>query len=131
MLLASLAWTLVGSVLIFLGIYWVRAAGSDAGYLVLAAALGYAKSRYVLDKTARRAAGRIIERGDGKCAGSFFSYKSWLLVIVMMGAGRVLRSGIVSRLLLGFLYVAVGTALVVSSRIFWQAYAGRRKKHIR
>lgn len=119
----------MGTVLISLGIYWVHAAGSDAGYLVLAAALGYAKSRYVLDKTARRAAGRIIERGDGKCVGSFFSYKSWLLVMVMAGAGRVLRSGVISRLLLGFIYVTVGTGLVLSSRIFWQAYFKHAKKH--
>lgn len=128
LLLAALAWTAVGTVLISFGIYWVQAAGSDAGYLVLAAALGYAKSRYVLDKTARRAVGRIVERGDGKCLGSFFSYKSWLLVLAMAGAGRVLRSGVISRLLLGFIYVAVGTALILSSRLFWQAYFNHPKK---
>lgn len=129
LLLAALAWSAVGSVLVILGIYWVHAAGSDTGYLMLAAALGVAKSRYVLDKTARRATARICERGDGKCVGSFFSYKSWLLVIVMAGAGRVLRSGVISRLLLGFIYVAVGSALLLSSRIFWQAYLRQAKKH--
>ena len=129
LLLAALAWTTVGTVLFFLGIYWVHSAGSDTSYLVMAAALGYAKSRYVLDKTARRAVERIVERGDGKCLGSFFSYKSWLMVIAMAGAGRILRSGVISRLLLGFIYVAVGTALVLSSRIFWQAYSKQAKKH--
>jgi hypothetical protein len=127
LLLAAGAWTVVGSVLIILGIYWVHAAGSNVSYLVLAAAIGYAKSLYVLDKTARRAADRIIERGDGRCIGGFFSYKSWLLVIIMAGAGRTLRSGIMSRLLLGFIYVAVGSALILSSRIFWQAYFKQAK----
>lgn len=129
LLLAALAWSVVGSVLIILGIYWVHSAGSDPSYLVLAAAAGYAKSRYILDKTARRSAERIVERGDGKCLGGFFSYKSWLLVIVMAGAGRYLRSGVISRLLLGFIYVAVGAALLIASRIFWQTYLQQPKKY--
>lgn len=128
LLLAACAWSAVGSVLVILGIYWVHAAGSTPGYLLLAVAIGFAKSRYILDKTARRAAARIMERGDGRCIGGFFSWKSWLLVAAMALAGRFLRSGVVSMLLLAFIYVAVGSALLISSRFFWQGYAGGTKK---
>ncbi|MBI4719832.1 MAG: hypothetical protein HY770_01080 [Chitinivibrionia bacterium] len=127
LLLAACAWSIVGSVLVVLGFYWVHAAGSTSSYLVLAIAIGYAKSRFVLDNAARRAAARIVERGDGKCAGGFFSYKSWLLVAAMALAGRFLRSGLVSQLLLGFIYVAVGSALLISSRLFWRSYTERAK----
>jgi hypothetical protein len=130
LLLAACAWSAVGSVLVILGFYWVHTAGSTPSYLVLAIALGFIKSRYILDKTARRATARIVERGDGKCIGGFFSYKSWLLVIVMALAGRFLRSGVISRLLLGFIYAAVGSALLISSRLFWQRYAGGAKNDV-
>jgi hypothetical protein len=127
LLLAAAAWSLVGSVLIAVAIYWAHAGDQFASYMVLPILLGLVKSHYVLDKAARRAIARIIERGDGKCIGGFFSYKSWLLVGVMAGAGRLLRSGIISKLIVAFIYAAVGSALLYSSRLFWKSYMERKK----
>lgn len=121
-MLAAVTWTVVGTVLAVLAMIWVDRAGSSPSYLAIAFLLGYVKSRYVLDKTARRSSQRITERGDGKCIGGFFSYKSWLLVVVMASAGRFLRSGVVSILIVSFVYAAVGGGLIVSSRIFWMRY---------
>ena len=59
---------------------------------------------------------RIKERGDGRCIGGFLSIKSWLLVLLMMAGGRLLRGSGVPMSWIGFLYVAVGVALVVGSR---------------
>ncbi len=126
-LAAAVAWMLVGSILVGVGVYWARGSGHSLLYIAAASGAGLFKGRFVLDKTARRTVRRIEERGDGRCLGGFFSYKSWILVAVMAAAGRILRSGIVSTFIVALIYAAVGTALAYSSRLFWNAYAARRK----
>jgi hypothetical protein len=126
LLLASIAWSLVGIVLLAVGVHWSRDMAAGGLYIAAAVAAGLVKSRFVLDGTARKASARITQRGDGKCIGGFFSYKSWLLVGVMAAVGRILRSGLLARSIVGIVYAAVGTALFYSSRVFWRSYA--RKK---
>ena len=62
---------------------------------------------------------RIASRGDGRCIGGFLSARSWLLVALMSGAGRLLRGGLLPLPVAGTLYVAIGTGLLFSSRIAW------------
>jgi len=47
-------------------------------------------------------------------------------VAVMMVAGRLLRSGIVAARVVGPLYAAIGTALLLSSRLLWHAWQSAR-----
>jgi hypothetical protein len=91
-----------------------------AALLALAIVLGLVKSRYLLDRVARKAVLRIHERGRA-CYFGFFSWKSWLFVVVMMGGGILLRRSGLPRDFLAVLYVGVGTGLALADRIFWQA----------
>ena len=61
-------------------------------------------------------------RGDGRCVGGFLSLRSWALVAVMVVAGRLLRGSHVARGILGAIYLAVGIALFLSSRVAWRAW---------
>jgi hypothetical protein len=65
---------------------------------------------------------RIIARGDGHCLGGFLAPKTWLLVAVMMGSGILLRRSGVPRPILGVLYTAVGTGLLIGGRQLWKAW---------
>jgi len=129
LVLAWLLWATVGSALIGFGGWWMWSSAPVAAPWIGAAAIaiGAAKSKLVLDRTARRVVVRIIERGDGRCLGGFLSLRTWGLVVVMMLAGRLLR-GTLARGIVGPLYVAVGTALCLSSRIPWRAW---RESHRR
>ena len=89
--------------------------------LAIAVALGVIKSRYMLDRVARKAVLRIHERGRA-CYFGFFSWKSWMFVAVMMGGGILLRNSGLPRDFLAVIYVGVGTGLVIADRIFWQAF---------
>jgi len=125
LLLAGALWSIVGSLLLFFGARWtVGALGAGAGALALAAgvAVGLLKGRFVLDRTARRVADRIAARGDGRCAGGFLSWRSWLLVALMSVAGRLLRGGLLPHGVVGPLYAAIGTGLLFSSRIAWRRW---------
>jgi hypothetical protein len=130
LLLAGLMWTVVGAALAAVGGRWLWLSPSAAAPYLAAAGLvvGAAKSRFVLDRAAARIVDRIRERGDGRCLGGFLSLQSWTFVAAMVIAGRLLRGSHIARSLLGMLYLAVGTGLLLSSRIAWRAWRQRREE---
>jgi len=130
LMLAWLMWATVGSALVGFGAWWLWESAPVAAPWVAAGSLvaGAVKSRLVLDAAAKRVVDRICARGDGRCLGGFLSLRSWGLVIVMMAAGRLLR-GTLAHVIVGPMYLAVGTALCISSRISWRAWRDARFRH--
>lgn len=128
LVLAGGLWTVVGAGLAITGGRWLwQAPGTASSWLAVAAiVVGLAKGRWVLDRAARRIVERIRDRGDDRCVGGFLSLRSWMLVVTMIVAGRVLRGSHVARYLVGALYLAVGTGLMMSSRIMWRAWRAIR-----
>ncbi len=126
LLLAALMWTIVGAVLLLCGARWVLAAPTAYSWALLAVAVlaGVCKARFVLGRAARRLIGRIDARGDGRCIGGFLSVRTWALVAAMALAGRMLRGG-APRVLVGLVYVAVGTALLLAGRHIWYRWHAR------
>lgn len=95
-------------------------AAERMGLLIPAVAVGTAKALLMLDNAARKNILRLSEKDDGDCLGGVYSAKMWGLVAVMMIMGWVLRhSGLPSEVV-GMLYVAIGWALLFSSRLVWQ-----------
>jgi len=115
---APLLWTVVGSSLLVRGWGWIGP-GQDRWFVLLAIALGTVKSLLILDRTARRSLTRISRLRDGTCLGAVYSWKTWLLVVLMMGSGIVLRRYFTPGVVIGTLYAAVGWALLLSSRFGW------------
>jgi hypothetical protein len=116
---AATMWAIGSAILLIRGVGFLHDSWF-AALLALAVAIGLIKSRYLLDRVARKAVLRIHERGKA-CYFGFFSWKSWLFVIVMMGGGILLRHSGLPRDFLAVLYVGVGTGLALADRIFWQA----------
>ncbi len=124
LLLASLLWTVVGGLLAFFGVRWIWASHLPNVPLLLggAVAVGLLKEHFVLRRAAERTIERIIARGDGRCLGGFLSLRSWGFVILMVAAGRLLRGSPMPRVVVGVVYLAVGTALFVGARRLWFAW---------
>ncbi len=124
LLLAALLWSLVGAGLATTGGRWVLGAGAwwPAALGAAGVALGLAKGRLALEAAARRIAKRIARRGDGTCLGGFLSWKTWLLILTMMGLGATLRHSDLPRAVLGVAYVAIGVGLLWGSRLLWTAW---------
>ena len=125
LLLAGAMWSVVGAGLLAFGTVLIGSASSTpyGQFLLLGGVgLGVLKSRLLLDRTARKITVRIAERGEGRCAGSFLSFRSWALVAVMILAGRFLRGGALPTAAVGILYAAVGTGLLFSSRVAWKTW---------
>ena len=123
LLLAGGTWSTVGTGLICVGTYWLASNSSHLiSLLAISLCLGLAKSLLILDRVANRIVKRIELRGEGRCLASFYSLRAWALVILMMAMGRILRGAGISYSLLGMVYVAVGTGLLMSSRSIWLAW---------
>jgi len=125
---AAIVWMVGASILLVRGVQFLH----DRWIIpivVVALVIGFAKERYILSNYARKAVARIHERGKA-CYFGFFSVKSWLFILVMMGGGIALRRSILAdsrdiipwgRDVLAVIYVAVGTALAYADRIYWRA----------
>jgi hypothetical protein len=124
LLLAALMWSVVGAALLVFGVLWELEGQGRFGVLLVAGAvmMGLLKAWFALDRAAGRIVERIRTRGDGKCVGGFLSLRTWGLVAIMAGAGRLLRGGLIPTVIVGFAYAAIGTALVVAARRLWWAW---------
>ena len=98
----------------------------DSAYFVVLAGIvaGTLKSLVVLDKTAAKNVRRILQFGESTCIGGVYSWKTWLLVVCMIVGGRLLRHSSLPSAVVGVLYVAVGWALLFSSRKAWKEWCG-------
>ncbi len=132
---AAVVWAVGAGILITRGVIYVHDRSWHAWLLgaSLALVIAIPKSRYVLSGVAHRAVARILER-DHACYFGFFSWKSWLFVMVMMGGGIFLRSlvvrpGVIGAGIMGALYLGIGSALLFADRHFWHA-AVRTLRHL-
>ncbi len=125
---AAIVWAVGASILLVRGVQFFHDSWIPL-IITIAVLIGLAKERYILSAYARRAVIRIHQRGRA-CYFGFFSVKSWLFILVMMGGGIALRHSVLAdgrdiipwgRDVLAVLYVAVGTALAYADRIYWQA----------
>ena len=116
-ILAGLLWLSTGFLLISFGYRWLVV--SSSRYVILYALAGifagiiihyFGFLRLVKKNLAR------IKNIEGKyCAFGFMSWKSYLIIIVMMSMGIMLRHSAIPREYLSVLYLGIGLALALSS----------------
>ena len=124
---AALMWSCVGLLLIFRGTVWLYEIGQL--WVVLPAIFfGSLKALYMLDRSANKNIKRIVAGKDGKCLGAVYSWKTWLLVLLMMGMGCLLRNSFLPKEFLGLFYVSIGWGLLFASRKSWSAWIIETRK---
>ena len=124
-LLAGIVWECVGILLIVLALSWLSKISDNYRYIFAGAGLflallihhfGFLK---IVDKNLKR----ILLMDGKKCMFSFFPRKSYLLIIVMVAMGSILRHSMIPKEYLAILYIGIGLALILSSirylRIFF------------
>jgi len=130
--LAGFVWGWVGTMLLFLAFSWLSKDSNINIYLfggagvvlaLLAHHFGFLK---IVDKNLER----ILPMDEKKCLFSFITWKSYLIIVVMITMGEILRHSVIPKQYLAILYTAVGLALILSSvryiRIFFREI--RRQK---
>jgi len=124
--LAAIVWECVGIMLLFVAFLWLSAASKIDIYLYSGAGImlalfvhhfGFLK---IVDKNLER----ILQMNGKRCMFSFIPWKSYLIIIVMVTMGALLRHSMISKKYLAILYIGIGLALILSSiryiRIFYR-----------
>lgn len=118
---AASLWTVIGISLMVRGTVWLN--NIDQLWIVFPAlAIGTMKALFMLDRSAKKSIARIVATRDGRCLGGVYSVKTWLLVLVMMAAGCLMRNSSLPKEFLGLFYVSIGWGLFFSSRNGWLAW---------
>ena len=116
-LISGLIWVAIGIMLNALAINWLTEMHFNRTWIYIFAGIilaliihhfGFLK---IVDKNL----GRIKSLNPKTCAFAFMSWKSYLLVIIMITMGILLRHSAIPRNLLSIIYVGIGLALVLSS----------------
>ena len=115
--LAGFMWIGVGSMLLVLSYSWLNAYHIPGSFLFgtigVAAALvihhfGFLK---IVDKNL----GRILPMEGKRCVFSFLTWKSYIMVALMVALGVLLRHSPIPKPYLSMLYTGIGLALILSS----------------
>lgn len=130
LLVAAVLWTGLGLLLLMRGIGYLETIN---GPLTVATVLGGSfagclKSYFILDTAAHRLRERIRGFDDDTCLGAVYSIKTWLMVLAMASMGALLRISALPGIFICLILFAVGSSLLLSGRIVWQAWISSAKQ---
>jgi len=117
LLLAGIVWMFVGIMLLVLASSWLSTishfrvslfTGIGVVSALIAHHFGFLK---IVDKNLNR----ILLSKDKKCLFAFIPWQSYLIIIVMITIGAVLRHSAIPKSYLAIIYIGIGLALILSS----------------
>lgn len=121
-LLAGLLWSITGVALCLTAL--VRLADVDWPQNLLGAIggclLGLVTYHFGFKTVARKNIRRIDNLPDQVCLFAFQAWRSYLLIMSMMGLGFLLRHSSLPKVGLGVVYLTIGTALTLSSSLYYE-----------
>ena len=115
--LAGFVWLCVGTMLLVFAYAWLSdAPGKTASMfwgcgIVLALLVHHFGFLKIVDKNIER----ILPMSDKKCLFSFITWKSYVIIVVMVALGTFLRHSAIPHRYLAILYTGIGLALILSS----------------
>jgi hypothetical protein len=115
--LSFFVWVAVGALLLVFAYSWLKAAQVNRSLLFVAVGIGAALliHHFGFLKIVDKNLGRILPMEGKKCVFSFMTWKSYIMVAVMMTMGILLRHSAIPKTYLSILYIGIGLALILSS----------------
>ena len=118
--IAGIMWIGIGTMLDLLSYSWLRT--ENPVHALLASVIGFACALVIHHfgflRLVDRNLGRILPMEGRRCVFSFISWKSYILIIIMIFVGFILRHSQIPKLYLAVLYTGIGTALILSSVLY-------------
>jgi len=115
--LAGLMWLSVGAMLLYLSFSWLNASHAHGAFIfagigvVVALLVHHFGFLKIVDKNL----GRILPMEGSKCVFAFMTWKSYILVAIMVAMGILLRHSPIPKPYLSIIYIGIGLALLLSS----------------
>ncbi|MCF8129429.1 MAG: hypothetical protein K9N10_13020 [Deltaproteobacteria bacterium] len=128
--LAGFMWFGVGTMLLFLSFSWLKAFQVHGSFLYCAIGVAVALlvHHFGFLKIVDKNLGRILPMEGTRCVFSFMTWKSYLMVAVMIAMGALLRHSPIPKPYLSTLYIGIGLALILSSVRYLRALISQIRK---
>jgi len=117
-------WSGVGIILCILAVSWfahmdwpASVSGALTGF-----GIGVAVYKYGFSLIANKNIDRIALKPDKVCFFAFQAWRSYILILIMMVLGYALRHSPLPRMIIATIYLAVGTALALSSSLYYDKF---------
>ena len=130
LLIAGCAWSIAGGILIFRSLYYLIGVNH---HLAMETGIGivFGGLFYILlfARISKKHITRInLIKIDNPCFFSFFNFRSYLLMAIMISGGITLRlSGLVNSEIIYTFFLCMGIPLLVSAWRFFYSYAKNKK----
>lgn len=130
LLISGVIWIAIGLLLNRYAYVWLADGLFDRTYLYVlgGAALALVIHHFGFLRVVDKNLGRMRKLDSKTCAFAFMSWKSYLLVALMMGLGIALRESSLPRNILSVLYIGIGSALILSSVRYLRVFLMSRKE---
>jgi hypothetical protein len=117
LVIAGVMWTGVGVMLLGYAVTWLTNPLSLITGLLgaLGIIISILANRFEFSKLAMKNVTRILALNEKPCLFSFQAWKGYLIIIVMITAGILLKSSAIPKPYLAVVYAAIGGALLQSS----------------
>ena len=115
--LAGFMWFSVGTMLFFLSFSWLNAFQGHGAFLFggIGIAVALVVHHFGFLKIVDKNLGRILPMEGTRCIFSFITWKSYIIIAVMVAMGTLLRNSPIPKPYLSILYIGIGLALILSS----------------
>jgi hypothetical protein len=128
--LAGFMWFGVGTMLLFLSFSWLKAFQVHGSFLVggIGVAVALVVHHFGFLKIVDKNLSRILPMEGTKCIFSFITWKSYIIVAVMVAMGALLRYSPIPKPYLSMLYIGIGLALILSSMRYLRVLLSQIRK---
>lgn len=125
MLAAGVLWSAVGIMLSIMACYWIS--GLDWPLNGIGVFVGFGSGvaiyRYGFSKIALKNIGRIEEKPDLACFFAFLSWRSYLLILLMILLGHTIRHAHLPLVVPAVIYAGIGTGLALASGLYYHRFS--------
>ena len=129
--LAGALWLCVGVMLLFLAASWLLESPNVNRIVFVAAGVVLAlfAHHFGFLKIVDKNIARILPGDEKRCLFAFMPWKSYLIIVIMIALGMILRHSAIPKPYLAIIYTGIGLALILSSvryaRVFLREIRGR------
>ena len=128
--LSGITWSIVGIALCRLAVIWLSETGSSmiVQFGLAGLTLAFLIYFFGFSKIVDRNTERILSKSGKVCVFAFQAWKSYLIVVVMIGMGIALRNSPLPRDYLSIIYIGFGGAMILSSVRYYRVFIQLFKK---
>ena len=115
--LAGMMWLGVGIMLLYLSFSWLDESHAPGSFLFagIGVMVALVVHHFGFLKIVDKNLGRILPMEGTKCVFAFMTWKSYIIVAIMVAMGALLRQSLIPKPYLSIIYIGIGLALLLSS----------------